>query len=307
MIVHFGQAALQLQWPRSVVAIGTFDGVHRGHQAVIGSAVNIARSRGIPACLVTFDRHPAAILAPERVPARLASLEDNLHAFEKLGVNLALVLPFDADLSRMSATRFLDEILRARLHAETLVIGHDFAFGNGREGNEAWLAAHIETHGVPPYTLDGKRVSSTSIRALLAEGAVEEAARQLGRPFSLSGVVVGGERLGRTLGYPTANLALSQALAVPADGVYAGEAETAAGTYGAAIAIGVRPAVGGGHRTIEAHLLDYSGPELYGQTLGLTFRSRLREERDFPTLDALVTQMDHDVSEVRRRLVETAP
>jgi len=222
MQVHFGVGLLRAEWRKSVACVGTFDGVHLGHQAVIREAISQAQDKELPCVLVTFDRHPAAILAPARCPKSLAGLQENLEVFRELGVSATVVLPFDAELSRMSAERFLREILIGAVRASSLVVGHDFAMGNGREGNTDWLASRLPTTVVKPFEIDGVRVSSSAIRRMVSEGQVEDAARLLGRPFALSGVVVGGQKLGRQLGFPTANIARSFDQAVPAQGIYAG-------------------------------------------------------------------------------------
>lgn len=302
MQVHFGADLLRAEWHQSVACIGTFDGVHLGHQAVIAEALRLAREADLPCILVTFDRHPAAILAPDRCPQAVASLAENLREFERLGVSLAVVLPFTADLSQTTASDFLATILQGKLRADSLVVGHDFAFGKGREGSPEWLAGRIRTTVVPPFELDGRRVSSSEIRRDVTAGRVEAAARLLGRPFEFGGIVVAGEKLGRELGWPTVNLARSFDQVVPAHGIYAGHCETSFGTFRAAISIGTRPAAGGKHRTIEAYLLDYPGHSLYGENVWLRFERRLRDEMDFPSLEHLKLQIASDVEEVARNL-----
>lgn len=297
MQVHFGLELLHAEWPGSVVCVGTFDGVHLGHRKVIQRAVEASRDAELPSVLVTFDRHPAHILAPDRCPQAIAPLGDNLEQFEAIGVAIAVVLAFDFGLSQTPAQTFLASYLVEALKAQKLVVGHDFAFGKGREGTPEWLQSRIETEIVPPFELDGNRVSSSAIRQAVAEGRVEDVSRLLGRPFQVSGVVVAGERLGRKLGYPTLNLARSVDQATPADGVYAGYARTSHGRSRAAVSIGMRPAAGGTRRTIEAYLLDYPGDSLYGEHVRLELCQRLREERDYPNLEALAAQIKLDVAE----------
>ncbi|MGV3618656.1 MAG: bifunctional riboflavin kinase/FAD synthetase [Fimbriimonas sp.] len=299
MQVHLGTGTLRAEWPRAVVCVGTFDGVHLGHQAVIRRAVADAREAELPCILVTFDRHPASILAPSKTPPSLASTGENLQRFEALGVTLVLILPFDAALSRMSADQFLEEILRKGVKAERIVVGHDFAMGNGREGTTEWLAARIPTDVVPPFELEGHRVSSSDIRRAVLAGDVEHAHALLGRPYELEGTIVGGQRLGRELGFPTANLARSANQALPADGVYAGWFESPHGRHRAATSVGTRPAVGGNTRTVETYLLDYPGDSLYGLPVRLEFHRRLRDEWNFPSLEALKDQIAADVEQVR--------
>lgn len=297
MQVHFGEELLRAEWDRSIVCLGTFDGVHLGHQAVISAAVEKSRERGLPCVLVTFDRHPAAILAPKRCPHAIAPLSANVRMFEALGVSVSLILPFTKDLSETSASRFL-ELLVDEVKASALVVGHDFAFGKGREGTTDWLKERIETEVIPPFEIDGRRVSSSLIREAIATGDMASATRWLGRPFEIEGVVVGGQRLGRQLGYPTINLGRSYDGVLPSDGIYAGQALTSRGPFKAAISIGMRPTVDGQHRTVEAFLLDYPGDEIYGYSVRLEVHQRLRDELRFDSLEALKHQIALDVAAV---------
>lgn len=298
--VHFGLELLAAEWDRAIACIGTFDGVHLGHQEVIKTAVELARERECPCVLVTFDRHPAHILAPDRCPKPIAALQANLAAFEALGVAVAIILPFDYALSQTSAEDFLSLNLKNAIHAQAIVVGHDFAFGHNRVGTPAWLSDRIETVVVPAFEIAGRRVSSSEIRRDIVEGKVEEAAHLLGRPFEIPGVIVAGQKLGRQLGYPTANLARSFDQVLPAYGIYSGEMELPQGKYRAAISIGTRPAVGGDAMTIESYLLDYPGDEIYGAPVTLRLTGRLREERNFPSMDALKAQIALDVEQIRK-------
>lgn len=308
MQVHFGTELLKPEWAKSVVCMGTFDGVHIGHQAVISNAVTRAESLGLPCVLVTFDRHPASILAPNRCPKAINSLSKNLDTIRECGVSLALVLPFDAALSRMSAEVFLDRILLTSVRGQSIVVGHDFAMGQGREGTAEWLATRMATTVVPPVLVDGVRVSSSLIRDAISAGDMATATKMLGRPFAISGFVVQGQQLGRTLGYPTANVGRSFDQIMPADGIYAGRMTFARGlhypkgTFDAAISIGNRPTVNGDSRTIEAYLLDYPGDAIYGYNVQLELLEYLRPELRFECLDALVVQMGKDVQRVRAGL-----
>lgn len=298
MQVHFGEELIRAEWTKAVACLGTFDGVHKGHQQVIGTAVQRAKDRGLPCVLVTFDRHPAATLAPDRCPKAIAPLAANIKAFEALGVSVALILPFTKQLSETPAQTFLDSVLVGEARAQMLVVGHDFAFGKGREGTPEWLSPRIETEVIPPFELDGHRVSSSEIRRAIEAGNVEHANKLLGKPFCLLGVVVSGERLGRELGFPTINLARSYDGVLPKDGIYSGSAETNQGTFRAAISVGMRPTVNGSNRTVEAYLLDYPGIEIYGSSVDLHFHRRLRDEEKFDSLDALKQQMAQDVEMV---------
>lgn len=305
MQVHFGEELIRAEWTRSVGCLGTFDGVHLGHRQVISTAVERSRERGLPCILVTFDRHPAAILAPDRCPKQIAPLSANVKAFEALGVSLALILPFTRELSETSAQSFLDSVLVGEAKTELLVVGHDFAFGKGREGTTEWLRERIETEVIPPFEIDGHRVSSSEIRRSVVAGDVVHAAKLLGRPFGVQGVVVSGNRLGRTLGFPTVNLARSYDGVLPANGIYAGIAQTSLGSFRAAISLGVRPTVGGGQRTLEAYLLDFPPGEVYGYSVDLEFHRRLRDEEAFESLEALKAQMERDVWEVANNPMPT--
>ncbi len=298
MQVHFGEELLRAEWPDAVGCLGTFDGVHLGHRQVIGTAVQGANSKGLPCVLITFDRHPAAVLAPDRCPPAIAPLSANLSEFEKLGVSLALILPFTRSLSETRAETFLHEVFIAEAKVRHLVVGHDFAFGKGREGTTEWLAQRIDTEVVPPFEIEGHRVSSSAIRQAIAAGDMQSARKWLGRDFALYGVVIHGEKLGRTLGFPTINLARSYDGVLPRDGIYSGSAELRTGTFRAAISIGIRPTVGGNARTIEAYLLDYPGQEIYGSTVKLRFKRRIRDELKFDSLEALTEQMKQDVLEI---------
>lgn len=305
MHVHFGVGSLLAEWPSAVGCIGTFDGVHLGHRAVISESVRVATDAELPSILITFDRHPSTVLAPDKAPAPIGTLQSNLERFRELGVSVAVVLSFDDRLAAKSASDFLGEIVQDRLHIEKLVVGHDFAFGRGREGTPEWLASRIATKVVPPFELGGSRVSSSAIRSAIGVGDIERATALLGRPYRFEGIVVSGEKLGRQLGFPTINLARSSDQSVPADGVYAAIAHSDLGSYKAAVGIGNRPAVKGKVRTVEAFLIDYPGKSLYGRSVTIEFIARLREERDFPSLEELKVQMLIDVKAAER--VTTLP
>lgn len=299
MQVHFGVELLNPEWDRAVVCIGTFDGVHLGHQQVIRTAVERAKQLEIPVIVVTFDRHPAVILNPAKAPKAIASLKMNLEQLQVHGVGLTVVVAFNAWLSRMSAEEFFHTILLEKLHAACVVVGHDFAMGNGREGNTEWLREHIETIIVPPFEVENHRVSSSVIREAICSGNLELANQQLGRGFEVQGFIVHGQKLGRELGFPTANIARSFDQVMPSDGVYAAWFFVDGKQFQCAAAIGTRPAVGGVDRTIEAHLLDYPGESLYGQHVRLRLEKYLRPEANFPTIEDLKQQMSKDVESVR--------
>ncbi|MBL8048532.1 MAG: riboflavin biosynthesis protein RibF [Chthonomonas sp.] len=299
MLLHFGVETIQPEWPESIVSIGTFDGVHFGHQDVLRRNVEASREHLCPSIVVTFDRNPSAVVHPERAPLSIASLNDNIRMLSRLNLSLCVILEFGAALSRMSAQEFFDQILIRRLRARKVVVGYDFAFGNGRQGTTDWLRERIETEVVPPFEIDGVRVSSTTLRQCIAEGRVEEVTRLRGTPFEMPGVVIRGQQLGRTIGFPTINLARSTNQIVPADGVYAGFCRCSQGEFLAAISIGMRPTVDGTHRTIEAFLLDYPGESLYGESLSLGITHRLRDEWKFETLEKMIDQIHLDVAQTR--------
>lgn len=299
MQVHVGLDLLKVEWNRSVACIGTFDGVHLGHRQVIEATVARSLERGLPSVIITFDRHPASILVPDRCPRPIASLDSNLHQFRKMGISLALVLPFTRQLADTSAEQFFDEAIRTCVRADLVVVGHDFAFGHDRVGTPDWLATRIETEVIPAFEIGGTRISSSAVRRAVAEGHVEVANTLLGRPFAIEGAVVRGAQLGRKLGYPTANVARTFNQITPGDGIYSGEARTQNGRFRAAISIGGRPTIDATSRTIEAYLLDYKGESLYGTSITLEVQRKLRDQIKFEDLESLKEQMAKDVAIVR--------
>jgi len=306
MIVEFGILDRHSDWPGCVVCLGTFDGVHLGHQHLLRETVDRARALRLPAVAVTFDRHPVAILQPDREPLHLMTLDQKLRAFEPSGLDLVVVLGFSHELARMSAQAFWEKLIVGSLGAHQAVIGHDFVFGHERQGTGEWLAERMPTVVVPPLIVDGQRVSSRLIRQAIAEGEVAQAARWLGRDWVMRGAVVTGKQLGRTLGYPTANVQPSEKSCVPAHGIYGGWCDTPSGRYLAAISIGTRPTVAGEGRTVEAFLLDYPGTNLYGKVVELGFQYRIRSEERFDSLEALIEQMEKDVALVRNGAQKTS-
>jgi riboflavin kinase / FMN adenylyltransferase len=279
--------------PRSRrVAVGTFDGVHLGHREVIQGADTV----------VTFEPHPLAILHPASTPRLLTTLERKAELVGELGVEELVVVPFDRTTASATARQFIDEVLVGALHATQVSVGENFRFGHKAQGDPALLAAddRFSTRVVPLLEVDGEIVSSSHIRGLVLGGAVEYAGRLLGAPFTVAGEVVPGDRRGRTLGFPTANLVPPEGYAVPGHGVYACRARTEDGTeHVAAVNVGVRPMfVTGRGELIEAYLVDFDG-ELYGTTLRIEFLKRLRGEKRFAGLDELIAQMGRDVETAR--------
>ncbi len=289
----------------SHLTIGAFDGIHRGHQHLIGSMARAAHEAHREAVVLTFDPHPGVVLGRTPVAA-LSTLEERAAQIEALGVDLLVVLRFTPAMAGMPAARFV-KALRDHLKMVELWVGPDFALGHRREGNVPFLRELGAREGftvrvVEPLRWRGEVVSSTRIRAALTAGDIEEANGCLGRPYHLAGVVVHGRGLGRQLGFPTANLEPPPGRLIPANGVYAALAQTERyGTWPAVVNIGVRPTIAANHLTVEAHLLDFDG-DLYDQRLGLDFIARLRDEMAFPSLNALVEQIRRDIEQARRVL-----
>jgi riboflavin kinase/FMN adenylyltransferase len=285
------------------LAIGFFDGVHLGHQQIIRQTIADARQHDASAVAITFDRHPATVLAADRVPPLIYSLPQKLRAIGSLGVDALLLLHFDQALSAQSGEAFIRGLARDFGRIRSLCVGSAFTFGHQRRGNVALLntlGAELQfaVHGLAAVSLDGQAVSSTRIRERLRAGDLDAAGQMLGRAWALAGQVVRGDRLGQQLGFPTANLDAT-GLALPPGGVYAARARLLAGntTHRAVVNIGSRPTVQGvgPDLRVEAHLLDFSG-DLYGQELELTFLDKLREERKFPSLDELKAQIARDIA-----------
>lgn len=291
----------------SAITIGAFDGVHRGHQALIGQMVAAAHATGRTAVVLTFFPHPSVVLRGRRPSFYLSSPDEKSEYLSQLGVDAAVTHPFDRAVSEIRAADFVERLLTfARM--DELWCGPDFALGHGREGTVDFLQAEGQRRAfrlrvLPPVLIDGEVISSTRIRQTLRDGAVDQAARYLGRPFRLAGQVIEGAKRGRLLGIPTANLAISEERAMPAVGVYACLASQPGWQRQAVVNIGFRPTFEGGQArpVVEAHMLDFSG-DLYGTTVSLDFVARLRPEVKFPGVEALVAQIQRDIVEARRIL-----
>lgn len=293
-------------WGRSVVTIGVFDGVHRGHQQLIGAAVAQGRERGLPTVLITFDPHPAEVIRPGSHPARLTSLRRRADLVAELGVDAFLVLPFTIELARMSPAEFAHEVLVERLHAAAVMVGPNFTFGHRAAGNFAVLGElgarfGFAVEGVE-LTTDSARdhvtFSSTYIRACIDAGDIEAAAAALGRPHRVEGVVVHGYRRGRQLGFPTANIASPPYTALPADGVYAGHFVIGSRYLPAALSVGSNPTFSGTVRTVEAYVLDVD-EDFYGYGVGVDLVARLRGQERYDDMDSLVAAIKNDVARTR--------
>ncbi len=293
-------------WPDPAVTIGNFDGVHRGHQALVEVAVRDARVAAGTAVVLTFEPHPSAVLSPDRAPSTLMTVEQKAEALASLGVDYLVVLPFTQALSHQTPEEFARLVLRDALGARGVVVGSNFRFGRGRRGDVATLRRLGETmgyrvHGLDPVFHDGAPISSTRIREALARGAVEAVEELLGRLFVVEGTVVPGDGRGRSLGFPTANLKPENET-LPGSGVYACWCQVDARRDGppvrAVANIGRRPTFGGGRSSVEAHLLDFT-EDIYGHRLRLGLKARLREERRFAGPEELREQIARDVVEAR--------
>jgi riboflavin kinase/FMN adenylyltransferase len=310
MNVFEGLETLPQPYTDSSLAIGTFDGVHAGHQAIIRAAVADAHAHDRPALVLTFDRHPSELLAPDRVPGLLTTPDQRNRYIAELGADALVILRFDHFLSQLTPAAFLQVIVKDRLGAKAIVVGTNFCFGKARAGDVSYLdEAQAEfgfvLHALEPVLVGGYPVSSTRIRERLRAGDIAEAETLLNHPFLLAGTVVTGQRLGRELGYPTANLDLAERQLTPADGIYAVRAILDDGqTVGGACSIGNRPTVEGAGRSIETYLLDFAA-DIYGRSMELRFVKRLRDELKFDSLEALKVQMALDVEAARGALEET--
>jgi riboflavin kinase/FMN adenylyltransferase len=302
---------------RTVVTVGMYDGVHRGHQKLIGAAVSRARAMRRPSLLLTFDPHPAEVIRPGSHPAILTSMDRKAELVADLGVDAMCVLPFTQEFMRLSPETFTHTVLVEHLHAAQVVVGENFTYGHKAAGTVASLAVEgrrfgfaVEGVSLAEDTSDDGEVtiSSTYVRACVAAGDMVSAARALGRPHRVDGVVVRGDRRGRAMGYPTANVESPQFTAIPADGVYAGHLVTrdprggaSRERFPAAISVGSNPTFQGSRRTVEAFVLDYDG-DLYGEHVGVEFVHRLRPMLAFPDVDALLAAMAKDVTDTRSLL-----
>ena len=306
----YGLDEVPAGWGQSVVTIGVFDGVHRGHQRDLARAVEIGRQLSVPVVVVTFDPHPDEVVRPGSHPDLLNSARRRADLLSAQGVAAVCVLPFTLEFSRMDPDEFVHTVLVERLHAAAVVVGEDFRFGHKAAGDVQVLTKLGEKYdftveGLPLLVEDGQTISSSSIRQLLDAGDVAGAAHLLGRPHRVEGTVIRGHQRGRDLGFPTANLESPAHTAIAADGIYAGwlarldDAGHEAERWPAAISIGTNPTFGEGSRTVEAYALDRDDLDLYGVHAAIDFAHRLRGTLRFDTVDALVEQMRRDVDQTR--------
>jgi len=289
------------------MTIGTFDGVHRGHQHLLAKVRERALALGRPSLVVTFEPNPYQFFSPERFKGRLTTSRQKLELIRGCGIDRVLVLPFTAEFAAQSAETFMARLVSSE-HPVELWIGSDFALGKGRSGDisrlkEIGSSLGLSVHSVERVDFEGVSVSSSEIRTLVADGQVDEAGRLLGHPFVIDGEVIPGSQVGRTIGYPTANVALPESQVVPADGIYVVHAridgellDRPAMTY-----IGTRPALNTGSRLIETHLVDFEG-DLYGRGLATSFLTQLRPDSDFVSIEALVAQLQQDEADTRAYL-----
>jgi riboflavin kinase/FMN adenylyltransferase len=281
------------------LTIGSFDGVHLGHLDVISLMVASAKRLGAQPALITFEPHPRCVLDPANCPQSITTLQEKLALIEAAGVEHAVVVRFDRELAALSPQEFVDR-LSAAMEVRAWVIGYDFAFGRGRTGNAAWLREHGQhVEVVPPFQLDGHDLHSSEVRRLVTAGEIDHANRLLDREYSMSGPVEAGEKVGRQLGFPTANIGVEPNKLIPALGAYAGRAVAPGGDYVAALSVGYRPTFGGTQLRVEAFLLDFEG-DLYQKRVELRFVRYLHPDIRFPTTDDLVRQLHQDVADTRR-------
>jgi riboflavin kinase/FMN adenylyltransferase len=293
-------------WGRSAVTIGVFDGVHRGHQAIIGHLVKRAKDLGVRSVVLTFDPHPAEVVRPGSHPAILTEPRRKAELIEELGVDVLCVVPFTQDFSRLPAEEFVHDALVESLHAALVVVGENFRFGHKAAGDVPLLERLGRTfgfavEGAPLVSADDTVFSSTYIRSCIDAGDVKAAAAALGRLHRLEGIVVRGDQRGREIGFPTANLAVHRYAAIPADGIYAGWLVRRGERLRAAISIGTNPTFSGRERRVEAYILDFDG-DLYGERVALEFVVRLRDMLRFDGVEPLVAQMAEDVAQTREAL-----
>ena len=289
----------------SVLTIGVFDGVHLGHQSLIAKVIGEAHAQNAAAGVLTFRNHPDSVLNPNFQPQYITSIEERIRLIEELGADFVVPVSFDKEVAGLRASKFA-ELLRGKLRMRGLVVGPDFAMGYKREGNVDTLTTIGAELGFSVSVVDllsegGVAVHSTSIRKALVDGSVADAAKKLGRNFAIIGTVVKGDRRGRTLGFPTANIEVRPHMAIPGNGIYATRAFVNGEGYLAATSIGTRPTFDGRGRTIEAYLLGFDS-NLYNMELRLEFVQRLRDELKFDSVDALLEQMELDVEQTRTLL-----
>jgi riboflavin kinase/FMN adenylyltransferase len=294
--------------PPHAVTIGNFDGLHLGHKAMLARLQDVARARGLPTCVLSFEPHPREFFAPEQAPARLSSLREKAECLQRLGIDRLHVFRFDRAFSSLTAEAFIGEVLGRTLQARYVLVGDDFRYGAKRAGDFALLkekgqALGFDAEFLPTVEVSGERASSTAVRQALAAGELEHAARLLGRPYSISGRVVHGDKLGRDIGFPTANIQLKHNRP-PLMGIFAVEVCGLNGEPLQGVAsLGKRPTVKGADAVpvLEVHLFDFKA-EIYGRRVRVDFLHKLRDEEKYPDLDSLVAQIRRDVDNAKQFL-----
>lgn len=308
MIVHRGIDSLS-PIPYAVVTSGTFDGVHLGHQTILKRLNEVARSHADGQSVVmTYWPHPRTVVSNDSQDLRLLStLDEKIELLEQAGVDHLVVIPFTRAFSQLTSEEFIQQVLVDGLGTKKLVIGYDHRFGRDREGGFDYIQAHQADYGfeveeIPRQDIEAVGISSSKIRTALNEGNIDAATRFLGRPYSVTGTIVKGRQLGRTIGFPTANLQIDDAVKlIPANGVYAVDVLQGGQTYGGMLNIGFRPTVAGEHQTIETFIFDFD-KDIYGEHMTLQFRAFLRPEQKFTGLPALVEQLQKDEQRAREML-----
>ncbi|AQG79011.1 bifunctional riboflavin kinase/FAD synthetase [Spirosoma montaniterrae] len=307
MRIHRGLDDLQ-PIANAVVTSGTFDGVHRGHQTILARLTEAAQNSGGESALITYWPHPRTVVSNDSQDLKLlTTLEEKITLLEQAGVNHLIVIPFTRSFSQLTSEEYIRQILIEKIETKKLVIGYDHRFGRDREGGFDYIRAHQHEYGfeveeIPRQDIDAVGVSSSKIRAALGEGNIHTANLFLGRPYSLTGTIVKGRQLGRTIGFPTANMQVDDPVKlIPANGVYAVDVLYAGQTLGGMLNIGFRPTVAGTHQTIETYIFDFD-KDIYGEHMTLQFREFLRPEQKFDGLAALVEQLKRDEQTAREML-----
>jgi len=309
MQVFLGIESVQRKLKNPAITIGNFDGVHKGHQALFQRVKQLAEELNGESAVVTFDPHPLEVLFPEKAPSFITSHRRKLDLIANCGIDATIVIPFDHKFSEMSAREFVEVLLVEKIGVRAIVVGHDYRFGHGREGDIAFLKQLGAQYGFKVETVTGVRVddtvvSSTTIRQLIVSGNIKLANKLLGRSFEVSGTVIPGRKRGVNLGFPTANIRMP-ALTSPRTGVYAVEAEVDGKTYGGAANLGYNPTFGDTDLSLEAHLFDFS-QDIYGKPITIRFIDRLRDELRFSGPDELAAQIGKDVAAAKKILAGQA-
>jgi riboflavin kinase/FMN adenylyltransferase len=305
MLLITNLSKITTRFPNSVITLGNFDGIHLGHQELVRMVIRRAREINGQSMVVTFRPHPLKVLAPEKCPPLISIYEEKVQLFEKLGIDVLVKIPFSLHFAEMSPREFVKDILCDLLGAKDIFVGYNYKFGKGREGNTRTLRQMGEEYGfsvheVEQISLDGEVISSTKIRQLLKAGEVEHAAKLLGRPYAITGIVIKGDSRGKTLGFPTANIASKHAI-IPSNGVYAVKLLAREKCLNGVVNIGLRPTFDTKSLAIEVHVFDFN-EDLYGEEITLFFIRKLREEKKFETAEALIGQISKDIGTAREIL-----